>query len=62
MNGDILHPCNIGDLLDKVDVARCVTCADLVVAGGKWVKPGHLCECCGFPVCSDCGKLKETIE
>lgn len=47
------HP-NAGDLIDWIDMARCLTCSDLIVKDGKWIKAGRLCECCGYPVCRDC--------
>lgn len=47
------HPCS-SDPLDTIDVARCMTCGDLLIVDGKWIKPGRLCECCGNPVCLGC--------
>ncbi len=51
----VQHPCS-GDPLDTIDVARCLTCGDLIIVDGKWVKDGRICECCGNHVCRDCGK------
>lgn len=47
------HP-QCGDMIDTIDVARCMTCHDLLIVGGKWIKDGRICECCGYPVCRDC--------
>lgn len=46
------HPCTTP--LDSIDMARCITCGDLVIADGKPVKPNHPCECCGQPICDQC--------
>ena len=54
----IEHPCE-GAPLDKIDIARCMNCSDLIIKDGKWVKDGRFCDCCSNPVCHDCRGEKD---